>query len=58
MVDITRYYDKTDNKYLPNDPETWQAFMWKLQMMGGRHVVYAMHLDAKEKAWAKRNEKK
>lgn len=56
MLDITKYYDRTDNKYFPNDPETWKEFMWKLHFMGGRCVIYAMHLDAKEKAWHKRRE--
>ena len=46
MVDITKYYDRTDNKYFPNDPEAWRQFMWKLHFMGGRCVIYAMHLDA------------
>ena len=51
-----KYIEQTNNRYFPNDLETWHRFMWNLHMMGGRCVVYAMHLDAKEKHWRKKVE--
>lgn len=54
-VNISRYIDRTDNKYFPNTPEGWKEFMWRLHFIGGRGFLVAMHLDRLEKEWKRNN---
>lgn len=51
----TKYIDRTDNKYLPNNVDDWHKFMWHLHFYGGRCILVAMHYDRLEKEWKRSN---
>jgi hypothetical protein len=51
------YMDRNDNLTLPNTPEDWEAFHWKLHFLGGASIRFVHYLLENEKK-ARRNAKK